>query len=406
MIDAPPTLTLIQQPNGCAAWRVAWPAYELHAQGYRVAWGYLGLPEHAAQVEYAELVVLQRSSWQVGDEDTALAFRDFLHAHGKALGYETDDDLYSEASIERIRSTGDAELNARSDAQLEAERATRIFALQIADGVTVSTPHLASVVRRFTDRPVYIVPNALDLPRFRAAIDPFGPRPAAYPLTIGWAGGNRPDRDALQLARAWRQVALRYPQVQFVVGGYPLRALLEAVPPDQRFYVDKQSISHYPATLSMIDIGCCPLNPEPFNLAKSPIKAWEYAAAGAAVVASPTVYGDVLEDGVDALICRTADDWEAALELLINQPELRRDLADRLLAKVVTHHTLQANAWRWPQAWSALVGSARRRGVLATVQPSVTPEAPIDRSVRAEPDPAAPVPRRARPGRKPISQEE
>jgi hypothetical protein len=41
----------------------------------------------------------------------------------------------------------------------------------------------------------------------------------------------------------------------------------------------------------MVDIGCCAVADTPFSRAKTPIKAWEYAAAGAAVVATPALYG-------------------------------------------------------------------------------------------------------------------
>lgn len=368
-LTGPVTTTLIQQPNGCAAWRVCWPAYELATLGYPAAFGYNGTPETAHMTQLAQLVVLHRSSWKVGDEWKALLYKEGLNNEGKVLGYETDDDLYSEDVAARIRSTGDAALNARSDDQLERERQARIFALTLADGVTVSTPALAEVVRRFTDKPVVVVPNAIDLPRFRTAIANYSRRQPDSPLTVGWAGGNRPDRDAEQLAVAWGRIARRFPHVRFLVGGFPLRALMEAVPPDRLAYIEKLPLSQYPATFSEIDILCCPLARETFNLSKSPIKAMEGGAAGCAVIASPTVYGAFIRQGEDGLIADHPDEWEWQIAQLIEHPGRRQLLAARLLERIEAEHGLQDTVHRWPQAWSAIVNAhlERARLVPATV---------------------------------------
>lgn len=379
-MPGPVTLTLIQQPNGCAAWRVCWPAYALSALGYPVAWGYNGVESHASQIQLAQLVVLHRSSWKVGDEWKALLWREMLHENGKALGYETDDDLYSPEILERVRKTGDAELNARSDEQLERERQARIYALGLADGVTVSTEALAAVVRQYTDKPVLVVPNAIDLERFRVAIANYSRRTADSPLTIGWAGGNRPDRDAEQLGIAWGRIARRFPHVRFLVGGYPLGALLNAVPTERCVYVDKTSIGQYPATFAEVDIGCCPLADEVFNRSKSPIKAMEYAAAGAAVLASPTVYDGFLTHGVDGYICRTADEWEHYLALLIEHPGKRELVASRLLQRVEAEHSLNATVHRWPEAWTAItrIYLGRREALSALFTPGDERSAPAN----------------------------
>lgn len=371
-LAGPMTATFIQQPNGCAAWRVCWPAYELSSRGYPVVFGYNGTPETAEMTRVAQLVVLHRSAWSVGDERNALAYRDLLHAEGKVLGYETDDDLYSEDVAARIRSTGDAELNARSDEQLEAERLARIFALRLADGVTTSTEALATVVRRFTDRPVLVVPNAIDLERFRMAIANYGRRTADSPLTIGWAGGNRPDVDAEKLGVAWGRIARRFPKVRFLVGGFPLGSLVRSVPEHRLTYIEKLPLSRYPATFSEIDIGCCPLSPSTFNVSKSPIKAMELAAAGAAVIASPTVYGAFIRPGVDGLIADSADDWEWAIAQLVENPGRRQLLAANLLERVEAEHSLAGTVHRWPGAWSTIVNAHLARAGLV---PAPVPEA-------------------------------
>ncbi len=352
-MNGPAVVSILQEYRGVSAWRCMWPLEELGRRGYKAAWGDNEDPKHSALIDQADVVVLHRPAWLPGDEPKALAWRDLLHERGKVLVIDYDDDLLSPEILERIRITGDEELNKRSDARLELERQTRIFALRLADGVTVSTPYLAGICRQYTDKPVVVVPNAIDLPRFRAGLEGYTRRVASP--TIGWAGGNRPDRDAEQLAIAWGRLAEQFPDVTFVVAGYPLPVLINAVPMQRLVYLPMLPLPIYACNYAEIDIACCPLADEPFNRAKSPIKAMEFAASGAVVVASPTVYGDFIRDGEDGFLASTADEWEAALSKLIRQ-RLRRQAAALLLRnRVEREHTLAENVENWPAAWSEIL---------------------------------------------------
>lgn len=351
-MNGPSALALLQLDNGTSAWRVRWPMLELARRGYPIAYGSNTDPRVSSLIAQADVVILHRLAWLPEDRDKALAWRELLHHDGKALVFDCDDDIYSPACIARIRRTGDAELNARSDAQLEIERQARTFALQICDGVTVSTEPLAAVCRQYTDKPVIVVPNAIDLPRFRAGLD--GWQRTIPGPTIGWAGGNRPDSDAEDLAIAWGRIAKRFPDVTFVVAYYPLPALVNAVPPERLRILPQQSLDTYARNLAEIDIGCCPLADEPFNRAKSPIKAMEFAAAGACVVASPTVYEPFLRACTAAIIAHDADEWELALAGLLKTPEIRTLAASCLLDSVEREHSLAGNVLAWPAAWAAI----------------------------------------------------
>jgi glycosyltransferase involved in cell wall biosynthesis len=360
----PVTVGLIKEPNGVAAWRIAYPFTELATQGAVVAWAEVGTEKAAQYITWAEAVVSERCEWHQGDEDKAEKFIEMLHSEGRTYIHDCDDDLYSPDVRTRIRRTGDAELNARSDAQLERERQSRIFALRLADGVTCSTEYLASVVRGYTSKPVVVVPNAIDLPRFQAGM---GERTKDWPLTIGWAGGNRPNEDAKQLATAWSRVADRYSHVRFLVGGFRLEELIRAVPEDRLTVVPKQPLSTYPRIFGHIDIGCAPLNDETFNRSKSPIKAMEFAAGGAAVCASPLVYNTLVRDGITGFLCETSDHWETALSALVEDEVLRREMAKMLLDEVERDHVLQDQAYKWPEAWRAIVADFRSQSDLAAV---------------------------------------
>lgn len=352
-MTAPRVLALLQEYRGVSAWRCIWPIEELARQGYLAAWGANNDPRASALIEQADAVLLHRPAWTPGDELKAIAWRDLLHAGGKCIIVDYDDDLLSPEFLQRTRATGDAELNAKSDEQLERERQARIFALRIADGVTCSTEALAAICRQYTDRPVIVVPNAIDLLRFRAGLVDW--QRTVPGLTVGWAGMNRPDSDAVQLAEAWGRIAARFPEVTFVVAGFPLAALINAVPSDRLVVLPELPLETYARNYAEIDIACCTLADDVFARAKSQIKAMEFAAAGAAVVASPTVYGDFIEQDYDGFIASTASEWVGALSVLIDAPPIRNVLARRLLEKVEQHHTLAANIGQWPAAWSEIL---------------------------------------------------
>jgi len=205
------------------------------------------------------------------------------------------------------------------------------------------------------------VPNFIDLRWFKR-VQKAGQRDQNLTgLTIGWAGGARPDADVEDMAKAWGILAEKYPHVTFVIMGFFPKVFYEHVPEERIAHVDWMPIQTYPIGMLNIDIGCCPLSNTVFNRAKTYIKAMEYAASGAAVVASPTVYGQLIEHGVDGYIARSVDDWVEYLSALIDDYRHRHDMSKALLAKVRKYHSLETQAWRWVLAWTELVEEYKKK---------------------------------------------
>jgi glycosyltransferase involved in cell wall biosynthesis len=200
---------------------------------------------------------------------------------------------------------------------------------------------------------VAVVPNAIDAEWFQA-VQRLGKRPVEG-LTIGWAGGNRPDADLKEMAVAWGRIAERYPQVTFIVFGHQPWVISEHVPENRLKRIAWKSQFEYPLGLVGVDIGCCPLEDRPFNRCKTPIKSWEYALSGAAVVASPTVYGACIRHGRNGHIATTADEWEYSLSTYVEHEPTRRHHAAQLKEAVLEQWSLRKNYWRWPMAWRRLV---------------------------------------------------
>ena len=339
--------------DACSMWRIWQPFSFLHLHGYPVGFARrqpLVVDHHqAAAAAGYDLHLLCRVGAMPSDEAPMLGWFAQMRDAGKTVIYECDDDLFTPFSSDQLARRAP---NAPSAVQLEAERAACVWVLERCAGVTVSTQYLASVVRRFTAAPVEVVPNAIDAQWFERLV-PLGRRTVPG-LTIGWAGGHRPGPDFTAMAVAWGRLARRYPRVTFVVQGSQNREIARHVPAHRLHPLPWMTVFDYPHGLLNIDIGCCPLEDRPFNRAKTPIKAWEYALCGAAVVASPTVYQRVIDHGRSGAVVATADEWEEALSRLVEDEDRRRATAAALKADVLAKWSLKQNYWRWPAAWNRL----------------------------------------------------
>jgi glycosyltransferase involved in cell wall biosynthesis len=225
--------------------------------------------------------------------------------------------------------------------------------------VTVSSRRLATVVRGLVDVPVVVVPNAIDTAWWRAV---WRHRERLIPgLVVGWAGGKRPDGDFRPLAEAWGRLARRHPDVTFAMAGHCPKIMSEAIPPGRLKGLPWLPIDMYPLDFMQFDISCCVVDNTAFNRCKTPIKVWESTMARATVVASPTLYGQAIDDGVDGLLAETADEWERQIERLIVDPDLRKRLWRNQRRRVAAEHSLDKNLWRWPAAYATIIADYRAR---------------------------------------------
>lgn len=340
-------LALIGDRDGCAMWRILQPFAELQRRGYPAEWGYRTDNKLANIAHLFNVIILPRLHWPKQNQKMAEQWFSALRNAGIAVIYEVDDDLLSPDFRRRL-----IEVHGKTEEQTSEIVDGIRHTLSMADGVTVSNEHLKRLVQRYTNKPVYVISNAIDLDWFSAVQAKAERRVPG--LTIGWAGGIRPDADTEQMAIAWGRIAKKHPHVNFVVYGHQPTVIYDNVPHHRIFAIDWHPIETYPMGLVNFDIGCCPLSDTQFNRSKTFIKALEYAVSGAAVVASPTVYSGLIDDGYDGYICHTIDQWETALDKLVSSANHRQRMAQRLLYKTKTHHSLARNVLNWPAAWAAI----------------------------------------------------
>ena len=88
------------------------------------------------------------------------------------------------------------------------------------------------------------------------------------------------------------------------------------------------SYGQYVQALYESDIALLPLLDNEFNRSKSDLKYLESASAGSVVVASPVVYSNTIKDGETGFIAFNLEDFKQKLQILIDNNELRWQLAE------------------------------------------------------------------------------
>lgn len=101
-----------------------------------------------------------------------------------------------------------------------------------------------------------------------------------------------------------------------------------------------------------LDVGMAPLAATHFNTSKSRLKPIEYMAVGVPWVGSPREeYRRLNRESGCGLLADTPKEWYRCLKLLMDDPNLRAEQAEKGRA-YMQDQTYQANAWRWMEAWT------------------------------------------------------
>jgi glycosyltransferase involved in cell wall biosynthesis len=199
-----------------------------------------------------------------------------------------------------------------------------------ADAVLVFNPVLEAEVRPWARRVLRLPPN-VDLSLFAA---PEAPREPGF--VVGFAGSPRFETSGFRgLARS----LARHEDARLLVMAHEVPEELRGVEPERLTFLPwRHDYEAYARDLAAWrpDVLIAPLDASRFSASKIPIKFLESAAVGAAGVYSRVPpYTDSVTDGETGLLVENREEaWEAALERLHADPELRRRIAERALAVV------------------------------------------------------------------------
>jgi glycosyltransferase involved in cell wall biosynthesis len=275
--------------------------------------------------------------------------------------------LWSTAGMEHARAkavTGVLEVNAPLIDEesryrdlvdrMSAERATR-RCFDAASLLTVVSKAITHYVERYRAQAdgVHVVPNGVDPARFPPRLPPTLPAPDGV-FTIGFLGSLKPWHGIATLAESFARVHQEARDTRLLVVGdgterAPLIAALSARGVlDATHFTGAVDSSEVPGLLASMDVAVAPY-PYSKDFYFSPLKLYEYMAAGLPVVASEIgQIAEVIEHNVDGHLCRPGDPTACAASLLGLRADPHRCLRMGAAArqKVLKHHSWDAIAGR------------------------------------------------------------
>lgn len=144
------------------------------------------------------------------------------------------------------------------------------------------------------------------------------------------------------LINTYNKVLKKHPEAQAVV--LHDKEFFEALETKKKLFQPATKYSGYLKVLHSCDICLQPLDDTVFNRYKSDIKFIEASAGSLAVIASPTVYEDYIDDGCTGLIARSNKDWEQMLSKLISDQSYRKELGKNAKNYVLRNRMLMQHA--------------------------------------------------------------
>jgi hypothetical protein len=185
--------------------------------------------------------------------------------------------------------------------------------------------------------------------------DPDGKRRRRPGIVIGLTAANEHARDmeSLRIPHALRAIQRAHPEVQVVALGVDL-----GLDPARYSHSPSVPIGRLLEIERDFDIALAPLADHPFNHARSNVKLKEYAAAGAAWLASPVGPYVGMGEAQGGLLVEDGD-WQEAIEGLVLDFRRRAELAQQGRAWARTQ-TIRRGGDAWEAAFKAAILRARR----------------------------------------------
>lgn len=311
-----------------------------------------GTVDVLAAVEVYSCIVLHRMPWSA-----AAPLVERARELGRMVVTEIDDLVFEPATSQHVEAIDELTDGERTD-WTETFRRT----LEAGDGAIVATEGLAEYARPLSN-PVEIVANVVSEEMIRLADRARLPRALAKRnksddegVTIAYFSGSPTHQDDFEQVAGTVAWALEtYPHVHFAIVGLheldsrfePFAARVERVP-----------FRHWPLLPDLVaqtDVNLAPLARNPFSECKSCVKYLEAALLEVPTIASPRRdFVRAIEHGRNGLLAETAQDWQEALRLLIEDPDLRRELGRQARVDVHRRHTTLSRLPAIEEAWRSL----------------------------------------------------
>jgi glycosyltransferase involved in cell wall biosynthesis len=234
---------------------------------------------------------------------------------------------------------------------VERADATARNAFQCATSIVAVSEEVAAYVRSFSEsiaEKVRVVPNGVDVNRFHPHVVPID---RTSEFTIGFVGSLKPWHGVESLLEAYEAFSVAYPHSRLkIIGEGPMREVLQRsiLSRDRAAAGSIQLVGaiapeEIPGHLRSLDVAVAPYDRcEGFYF--SPLKVYEYMAAGLPVVASATgQLTDLIDDGSNGLLYEPGNVPQLvhARVRLVESAPLRDQLAHGARKTVAQHRSWQ-----------------------------------------------------------------
>ena len=219
--------------------------------------------------------------------------------------------------------------------------------ISISDVIIAGNSFLAEYARQFNNN-VHIIPSCIDLDLYNL-ID-YTEKPGGC-VCIGWSGSETTLPHLLILKDVMCTLQKKYGdrlyfkvisnRSDFTVPGVNIKSV-------------KWSKEKEVSELKEVDIGIMPLPNNEWSLGKCSMKGIQYMGLGIpAVLSDIGMNKEVIESGINGLLAKNNIEWEAHLNLLIGDAQLRKKLGTAGRKTVEAGYSIQV----WKDKWLNLVAS-------------------------------------------------
>lgn len=201
---------------------------------------------------------------------------------------------------------------------------------------TVGNAYLASYAKTFSDS-VRVLPTTIDVDKYRP---PEEPSPGSL-VRIGWSGSKTTSAHLDTIRPVLIRALSELPIELRLIGDPDFR-----LPDSERVMVKAWDPRTEIQDISAFDIGLMPLPDDEWSRGKCGLKALQYMALGVPPIVAPVgVNTDIVSNGKNGLVAQSEDEWLTAIEQLVADEPLRRELGAAARETVEQHYSGQ----QWAQ---------------------------------------------------------
>lgn len=170
-------------------------------------------------------------------------------------------------------------------------------------------------------------------------------------VVVGWIGSNSTTKYLLTVMKTLESLVVKNTNVAVEIIG-AARTSFES----SQIRLKRWSLDTEVNNLQHFDIGIMPLPDDEWSRGKGGYKLLQYMAVGIPCVASPVgVNKELIKDGENGFLATTEEQWYEKLSLLIENPELRKQMGMRGRDIAVKNYSFEVQAPKLISSFKAIL---------------------------------------------------